>query len=445
MKNVLIVFCFFLSQAVRAQGVSMQNNFQQDNQQKYIAQERAKAQAEYAAAQQRGATGCELNAIARRNISVSNHNNMGSASNVVALPDAVEGTQKKCADERLAAQGEAHAQAFQTQTTGEVRDASQALGGVTGSGTSLSGVNATNTESALKTVDTNIQPQSQEASNKAMYGGILAGGAAAYMGYQASTNYTSYKVCVAGNPKKAAVCKEAFLTPAMLWSAGTVAAGVTAFNMFNAKQRADASVGSVSTAKPFLPDSNENYRNFTQSPEGSKLSTSLDALEKRGIKVDLRRGKATLASGKTISAESLNSPQAMAAAGFSPKDINTLQAMTKEAYVNSEKSLTTDITAGAYGGGNGGAAGAANLDSPPGFQTFQMPGEQKIELSRNPAQVAGMSKTFGEDQIGVSQDDLFAMAERRYQLKAKQGFFLENAAAVTATATSPPRKTASKP
>ena len=47
-----------------------------------------------------------------------------------------------------------------------------------------------------------------------------------------------------------------------------------------------------------------------------------------------------------------------------------------------------------------------------------------LGLDRNPAQVAGMSKSFNGESIGVAKDSLFDMVDRRYELLKKDDKFL---------------------
>ncbi len=133
-------------------------------------------------------------------------------------------------------------------------------------------------------------------------------------------------------------------------------------------------------------------------------------------------------NGKEYSASDLSSPQAMAAAGISPDLIKSAMATAGKLEKEAAKRLGAHTAAMGYeeGGGSASASAASsnyNTDSSPTYSgTGRVP--------RDPASinVAGLTKNFNGDPIGVAADSIFQMMTRRYKLKEKQNSFIENTA-----------------
>lgn len=163
---------------------------------------------------------------------------------------------------------------------------------------------------------------------------------------------------------------------------------------------------------------------------GSLNSASADIAKlKNGIggnMADIATGKITTADGKTYSASDFSSPASMAAAGFSPDQI--AQAMEVSGKV--EKKALEKVKLGAMtasngydeGGGGGGAGGSSGKGH--SSSDGDGAGSGLGALARSPAQVAGMTKNFNGEPIGVAGDSIFDMMNRRYQVKEKQNAFL---------------------
>lgn len=88
-----------------------------------------------------------------------------------------------------------------------------------------------------------------------------------------------------------------------------------------------------------------------------------------------------------------------------------------------------EVNEGGDTGGNGGT-NAANSGLAEGGLAAGAAGAK----SRRPSSVAGMSKDFNGDKIGVAQDSLFEMLHRRYRVHNDANSFLPNG---TATPRSP--------
>lgn len=141
-------------------------------------------------------------------------------------------------------------------------------------------------------------------------------------------------------------------------------------------------------------------------------------------------------NGKNYSASDLSSPAAMAAAGIPKSMIDGLTAASaeaeKRALAKIEK-LQAGVTAanGYEEGGGGGGAGAVNADSSDpaayGGAGGGRGGLGKKGFERDPSSLAGMSKNYNGEPIGVAADSIFLMMTRRYKVKESQESFFSPA------------------
>lgn len=143
--------------------------------------------------------------------------------------------------------------------------------------------------------------------------------------------------------------------------------------------------------------------------------------------IDYDKGTLTTKDGQTHNLSDFSSAGAMAAAGFSPEDINTAMKKAKEL----EAKYVTKYKANELGfEGGGGGAGSSLGDSSAYDSAAAFGGRSGLGVSaddmRMPAhQMAGMQKDFNGDPIGVSADSIFIMMNRRYDVKKKQDSFFE--------------------
>ena len=158
------------------------------------------------------------------------------------------------------------------------------------------------------------------------------------------------------------------------------------------------------------------------------LRTSLKDLKKKGYKVDLKKATITDPKGKVISAKQGGNAAFAKANGVTDQmlesNMKKLNALAKEA----EQTAMSRVLAIPEDGSSGGGGGSGNMLTSTDEFEFQLPGDgsQNIPIERDPAALsAGLSKNFNGEPIGVSNDSIFMMMNRRYGLKDQQGFFFK--------------------
>ncbi|MBL7544739.1 MAG: hypothetical protein JNL11_13060 [Bdellovibrionaceae bacterium] len=155
-----------------------------------------------------------------------------------------------------------------------------------------------------------------------------------------------------------------------------------------------------------------------------------------GIKMDPKTGKITDSnSGKTYDSAALNSAKSMADAGFSPSDISTAMDAASKAEKAAMKKLGLTEGIGAataengYIEGSGGTGGAGAMTGSSADSTNYSGGRGlassggAVKIPSN--QIAGLTKNFNGERIGVSAENIFHMMNRRYKTKEKQNSFLD--------------------
>lgn len=153
-----------------------------------------------------------------------------------------------------------------------------------------------------------------------------------------------------------------------------------------------------------------------------------------GVKLDPKTGKITDSNtGKTYDPNALSSAQGMAAAGFSQDDINAaLEASAKAEKAAMKKLGVTGIgaatAANGYqesGGVNSGtlSGSEADLSISAGYGSRGIASSGAIKVPSN--QIAGLTKNFNGERIGVSAENIFNMMARRYKTKEKQNSFFD--------------------
>lgn len=155
----------------------------------------------------------------------------------------------------------------------------------------------------------------------------------------------------------------------------------------------------------------------------SEMSKGFNALSKVGAKLDPKTGKITFPNGATVGPGQLGDPNAMSQAGVNPTQMKNIQKQLSDL----EKAALAKAGAAATaengfesGGGGGSTTTVASDDSGAGM------GGMGNGKDRDPAaaSVAGMTKNFNGELIGVAGDDIFQMMARRYQQKSKEDSFL---------------------
>lgn len=161
----------------------------------------------------------------------------------------------------------------------------------------------------------------------------------------------------------------------------------------------------------------ENVPGFT--PSDLK---KIDDLKKYGV--TYKDGKFTMPNGKSFGLNDVNNPNAMANAGVSAADFAKAMAqaaaLEKKAGEQVEKVGAHTASQGFENGvGGGGSSGPGSSDEE---ETYAGGG---AKAARDPAaSVAGMTKSYNGELIGVAGDSIFEMMARRYRQKSKEESFL---------------------
>lgn len=270
-----------------------------------------------------------------------------------------------------------------------------------------------------------IQSLGQQAAAKS------DGGTALAKAGMAITAFGAAATCIPtpGNP---ALCK--------VFLAGLAATTLVSMLMGKSSGTSNDTVKAVSTSNPTDPYNLNNNGGSTdgktgpaapdyqQQEEYKNAMNVIKQAEGKGWKVDLKKGLITDPKGKTFSTAMVNSADSMRAAGVSEANIKAYQnEMNKIPALAAEKAKAADGAGDLYGDsavGGGGAKTAGSADGGNPYAGLDLPTGPKLGIDRDPAQVAGMSKDFNGNPIGVSQDSLFKMIDRRYELHNKNGSFL---------------------
>ncbi len=159
----------------------------------------------------------------------------------------------------------------------------------------------------------------------------------------------------------------------------------------------------------------------------SNLKASLKTAAANGIKVDLKNGQVTGPDGKVLKPSDLASADAMRRAGMSADDIMKAQKAIDQVSKDAQKKAGYANYSFAEDEGGGGGKSGSKGDQNISISGGGLGAKGGADSKRDPAQVAGMTKLFNGEPIGVASDSLFDMIERRYKLKDKQDYFLKEA------------------
>lgn len=155
------------------------------------------------------------------------------------------------------------------------------------------------------------------------------------------------------------------------------------------------------------------------------LSRLDQAMKKNGMGLDLKNGKVTMPNGKSFDSSLLASGNsgAIADAMGLPKDAveKAMDLANKATKDQLSKFKNYDLKMAGGGGGGSGIGGAASERNPAGLglDLSALFGKKAVAA----AKVSGLSKNVGGNPVGVAQDDIFQMVQRRYQEKSKDDFF----------------------
>jgi hypothetical protein len=131
------------------------------------------------------------------------------------------------------------------------------------------------------------------------------------------------------------------------------------------------------------------------------------------------------AKGKSYPLASFGSVDGMKAMGFSDAEI--ANAMSKNKDIAGKVAGKSQVAALSADGGGGGGRAAASLPPDPGPDYSALFGEKKAK-DKKEVSVAGMTKKYGGDVIGVSGDNIFEMVTRRYKSQDAKNSFIRDLA-----------------
>lgn len=169
---------------------------------------------------------------------------------------------------------------------------------------------------------------------------------------------------------------------------------------------------------------NPSGPNVDNDPEFNRLITQL---RNNGVEFDRNNGNIKLPDGTRINTKrAMQNPASLSAAGLSAADIKGVQDSINQAFEKSLAGTDSGLNADIYdetmnGGGGGAFAGGEGFGAD--FAMPQVP-EADQKNARTPANVEGLTKNFNGEPIGVAQDSLFSMIQRRYELHETRGSFI---------------------
>ncbi len=158
-----------------------------------------------------------------------------------------------------------------------------------------------------------------------------------------------------------------------------------------------------------------------------------------GVRIDPKSGKIIdTKTGKSYDMKQMGSADQMEKAGFSGSDISAAmnsagqieKAAMKKLGLSAEGIGTATAENGTIDGGsagvNGGAMSGGSADAngmSGGRRGIASSGGAGVKIPSN--QIAGLSKNFNGERIGVSAENIFNMMARRYKTKEKQNSFFD--------------------
>lgn len=171
-------------------------------------------------------------------------------------------------------------------------------------------------------------------------------------------------------------------------------------------------------------------------PEIGKVPDMLDQIKpgkNPNVSYDPKTGILKLGN-KSYKDSDFASPASMAAAGFPPEAIAGAQAFVdKHSKKIAEKigafTETNGFAEGGGGGGSGSGSGVTYVDEETSSSELASTAAGAAG-NFDSASMAGMSKDYNGDPIGVSADSIFDMMTRRYNVKKQQDSFFSEADAL---------------
>jgi hypothetical protein len=181
----------------------------------------------------------------------------------------------------------------------------------------------------------------------------------------------------------------------------------------------DGGYGAMSFADAVMPDGST----MSGDNAAAGLNNLSNLLKKNGMGIDLKTGKVTLPNGKSIDSSIMGQGAGAiaAATGLPESAINKALEEMRKTTKNQLNMLNSDKYRLSFsGGGRGGLENAGDKKEGPGLDFSKLFGNRKPTAV---PKVSGLQKNIGGTAVGVAQDDIFQMVQRRYQEKNKSDFF----------------------
>lgn len=157
-----------------------------------------------------------------------------------------------------------------------------------------------------------------------------------------------------------------------------------------------------------------------------KALTSKDGLN--GVKMDPKTGVITTPDGKTYDPSSLTDKAAMSKAGFSDSIIDGAYAANAAFEKEAKKKVGGVESIGAATASNGYQDGGSSASYGGASTATSSGGGYGSSSSRVPAsgnKVAGLTKNFNGEKIGVAAENIFNMMTRRFKVMEKRDSFFD--------------------
>lgn len=229
-----------------------------------------------------------------------------------------------------------------------------------------------------------------------------------------------------------ALCSNPWTCGAGMVLAGIGAASIVQAGKWDQKKKEGHDIYCKTTGQQCSSNDPASIPSQITMPDGSvvKLDTTDGSFETPQVKVDAKTMTLTdKKTNKRYSLDDFSSPAAMAAAGMPQSSIDQAMAkadeIMKQVEADADKKLKaagegSDSFAG--GGGFGGAKTMVVDQIDPAMAAAGIIPRNAVS-ERNPAALAGVSKDYHGEKIGVAANNIFLMMARRYQLKDKQDSF----------------------
>ncbi|MGE0632195.1 MAG: hypothetical protein AB7O96_07285 [Pseudobdellovibrionaceae bacterium] len=169
-----------------------------------------------------------------------------------------------------------------------------------------------------------------------------------------------------------------------------------------------------------------NPASLTRTSSYKQAMANLKKAEALGLKIDPKAGTATLPNGKTVPLTSAG----MASSGLGSSAFQAAKReadkLSEKAFADMKKSLVSSMGEDGGGGGGFGSSSSSSSSEEESDAALGVNAESNSLADRGAASVAGLTKDFNGEPIGVAGDSIFDMIARRYQRKDKQDFFIQD-------------------